>query len=149
MEPLGSNLRIVVGFAAEEFGVFASLRAKHTGELSSHHLRALIVVGDDLCLGNTVRLNLTIDQETRDPRPGGTADRSDRSVSPGVVKDNGNRVGGDRGIDQIILPVSIVIVGIDADPVAQGPGTRGSGVCFRFEDRIVLRGDDDGHERLV
>ncbi len=68
-----------------------------------------MVICNDLSFGDSGCLYLAIDEKYRDSSFGGTANGGDRGIRSGVIEDYRLRSRGDRGIDQIILPIGVVI----------------------------------------
>ena len=92
--------------------------------------------------------NIAIDEEAGNSGVGRPPDRRDRRIGSGVVEDDRHGIGRDGGVDQVVLPVGIVVVRIHAHAIAEARAA-GRSVAFGFEERIVLRGHDDGDERLA
>ena len=116
----GPHLRVGVGFAAQQFRIFAALRPDGPRKLLRHNMRTLVVVCDDLRLGDARRLGF------RD-RSGSTEFRrcvarrtaAMEDVRTGIVENNGRGIGCDGGIDQIVLAVGIIVMRVDAHAIAQ------------------------------
>src|SRR5215467_8819074 len=113
-----------------------------------HDMPSLIVIGDDLRCGDSGGVDLAVDKETGDTGFGGASYGGDGGVGASIVEDDRSGVGGDRGVDEVVLTVGVVVMGIDAHTVTESTGARGRGVGLRLEEGVVLRGDDNGDETL-
>ena len=131
-------MRIGVRFAPQQLRVVA-LSAQRARKLRGNQPRALIVVRNDLRLRDARRIDLAIDQEHGNASLRRPAHGGDRCIGPRIVQNQHRRIRGDRSIDQVVLPVGIVIVRIHAHAIAQRQRARCRRVGFGFEKWIVLQ----------
>ena len=59
-------------------------------------------------------------------------------LGPGIIKDDSGGIGGDRCVNQIVLPVRIVIMRINAYAVTKTTGTFSGGISLGLEEGVVL-----------
>jgi hypothetical protein len=85
-----------------------------------------------------VRLNFAVDEEAWNAGLGGTPNSRDGGVCAGVIEDDGGGIGGDGGIDEVVLAIGVIVMSVDAYSVAESKGSRGSGIRFGLEEGIVL-----------
>ena len=64
-----AHLRICIGLAAQQFGIFAAFWTHRAYKLRRNDSRALVVVSDDLRFRDAVGLNLPVDQKSKECRP--------------------------------------------------------------------------------
>ena len=69
-----------------------------------------MVVRNDLCLGNPIGFDLPIDEEAGNACPRGTAHCGNGRVSTSVIQDDGRGIRCNRRVDQVVLPVGIVVM---------------------------------------
>ena len=139
---LRANAGVGVGLLADELGVVA-LFAHDLDELLRAERRALVVVGDDLRDGDAGLVDLAVDQEARNAGVLGLLNRLDRSVGAGVVENDRDRFAGDRGVDQLVLLVGVVVVNEHQSVVAERLGLGGRAFGLGGEERVVVRRRDD------
>ena len=142
---LGADAGIGVGFLADQLDVVALL-AHQLDELLRAELGALVVVGDDLRDGDAGRVDLAVDQEGGDAGVLGLLHGSDGGVGAGIVEDDRLGAAADRGVDQLRLLVGVVVMHQHQRLVAEFLGLGFGADGFRLEERIVVRGRDDGDE---
>ena len=119
------------------------------GELLRHRRHPLGIVGDDLGGGDARGVDLAVDQEHGNSRVDGTLDGGDRRIGSGVVEHDRCGALVDRRVDQLTLPIWVVVVCRHARFVAQRLGLCLGGVGLGLEERVVVRRRDDGDQALA
>jgi hypothetical protein len=98
----------------------------------------LIVIGNNLRHRDAVGVDFPVDQKARHSGGLGLAHRRDGRIGAGVIQNDGRHAVGNRGIEQLVLFVSVVVVRVDQHVVAELLPARGGAVRFGFEKRVLV-----------
>ena len=144
MVALGADASVGVGLLAHQFHV-GPFFAHQFHELLGAEFRALVVIRNNLGHGHAGLVHFTVDEKSRDAGFFRFLHRSDGGVRTGIVEDDGRRLAGDGGVEQLVLLVGIIIMDKDQSIVAKFLGFGFSAHCLGLEERIVLGGHDNDY----
>ena len=139
---LRADVRVGVGVLARQFDVL-TLFAHQPHEFFRARDRTLVVVGDDLRGGDTRRVDLTVNQEDRNPRVFGFLHGRDRGIRAGVVHDDRFRALRNRQVEVLVLQRRVVVVNQHQRLITECLRCRVRRIRFRLEERVVVRRRDD------
>ena len=109
MIALRPHARVGVRLLAQQFNVLA-FAAQQLCKFLCTQLRTLIVIGDDLRHGDTGFVDLTVNQKGRDTGIFGFLHRPDGGVRAGVIQNDRFRFARNRGLNQLVLLVNVIVV---------------------------------------